>query len=220
MAVAVGDVWTFALEQRLFGQQVINTFAAIITETPGGVSEATWVNNWFADVTGWFNLSGSLRQLILISQTNQVTHVRWIVQRVTPNPTQVFLMPIATDNVGTVAGDCETGNIALSITRKGLTAGRRSKGRVAIAGIATTGMGSGLFGAGTIAAGDVIGATMKGLTTRVAGDQVGMGFWSPAHDAIVKGVSKHYPALFTGVVTTNTQATVRVQRSRTIGVGS
>lgn len=220
MAVSVGDVFAFALEQQLFGQQVINTFACKVTQTPGGVAESTWVDNWFADATGYFNTPVTIRPEILDMQTAEVTHVQWMVHRVQPNPTQVFLRALTTDVNGTMPGSCETGNISMSITRKGLAAGRRSKGRIAIAGIPISEYAGGVFGAGILSEGNDVGVLMCGLHTRVAGDQVEMGFWSPAHSAVVGGVTVNYPAQFVPCVTSQAQATVRVQRSRTIGVGS
>lgn len=220
MAVTVGDVFAFALEQTLFGQQVINTFAIKVTAVPGATAEETWVDNWFLDATGYMNLAAGLRDKIVDAQASQVAHKQWLIRRVTPNPTQVFIRPIATNAVGGDAGDAETANIAGSITRKGLAAGRRQKGRVAIAGLPTTAYAAGKLNAPAISLNNSIGAAMRGLQTRAAGDAGVMGFWNPGGTRLVNGLPVIYLPQFTEVVTTTAQETVRVQRSRTVGVGS
>lgn len=219
MAVAINDIWKFALESTLFGQQIINTFACRVVAVPGATAEQDWVNNWFLDNTGHFNVAGNLRREIADLQTNQVTHVRWIVQRMTPGPTQPFIVPLTTAVQGTLAGDCETGNICLSLFRRGALAGRRYKGRVAIPGQPTTEMASGKFSAALVTSATTKAVSLYGLKTRVAGDVVHMGYWSPAHTGLVKKLLVTYPALFVECVSGGARDTIRVQRSRTIGVG-
>jgi len=61
---------------------------------------------------------------------------------------------------------------------------------------------------------------LRGNAIPGTGINVTMGYWSPAHSGIVNGNVVNYTALFVPCVATTARPTVRVQRSRTIGVGS
>lgn len=220
MAAAVGDVFRFALVQELFSQQVINTFAAQILVVPAGTTEAAWVATWFADATGYFNAAGGIRDFLRDIQTADVLHLKWQVQRVTPNPTQVFDVPIITSAAGAMAGNCETANVGVCVTRRGSQAGRRQKGRIAFAGGAQASQANGRWAAGYLTNVDAVGSSAIGVQTVAGGlNSVQMGYWVPAHTSIVNGVPVSYAALFVGCVSRTSRDTIRVQRSRTVGVG-
>ncbi len=221
MAIAIGDVWAFALEQRLFGQQIFNTFALKVTGTSGTVTETNFMDNAWKNVDAFFNQDFGLRKRILALQSPQVTHVAWHVKRVQGLATNTFVFPIAHVPDSSLPGDAETANIAMSIDRKGLEAGKRSRGRIAVAGIPTGSMDQGKFLPGAIVVGNNVGLEMVGegstsdLTTFV------MGFWSPEKQYVNKaGIPVTLLATFIETVTSAAKATVRVQRSRTVGVGT
>jgi len=219
MAVEVSDVFYFALESELFGQQVFNTFACRVATVPPATSEEDWVNNWFNWTTGWFSGAGSIVGELRSLMSGDVTLKRWHVRRVTPNPNQPVVLDAPAGLTGDNAGSCETSNTALSITRKGVLAGRRYKGRIAVAGLPQEVMINGFWDAPTITAAGLAGVSLTGLKTRVAGDAVRMGFWSPQHISKRKSGNVLLTPLFVETNTYTVQRTIRVQRSRTVGVG-
>jgi len=220
MPVSVGDVFSFSLQQRLFGQVCYNTWALKINELGSTVDELEWLNGMFVDGTGYMNIAGGLRDEIRNLQSDEVTHTNWIVSRVSPTLTPLYTFPIITNPDGVIDGTCETANIALSIERKGALPGRRQRGRIALLGVPATGYAAGQFLTGTLTQAGDIALEMVGL--KDAGAELGqfnMGFWSPAHDGVVDGAPVHYDAQFVVCYSAQAKPTVRVQRSRTIGVG-
>lgn len=215
----VGDIWTFSLRQSLFNQLVVNTFAMRAAQMPTAISETDFVNEFFTDASGIFNTAGNLRLTIRGAQSNEVRHVDWFVKRVTQPTTQTFIRVVTTNNLGAIASTCETANLALSIWRRGIEGGRRNQGRVAIAGIPTSEMSAGVFDQPAINDGNLIAANLGGAITTANNNRYEIGYFSPAHEGLNSGVAVQYPAKFTHVTTTRTQTTVRVQRSRTVGVG-
>lgn len=220
MAVAVGDVFKFALEQRLFGQQIINTFALKVLAVPADTTELVFMNTLWLNDDGYFNSAGQLRKTILSIQSPFVSHLQWIVSRVTPNPTLATTYPLVDDVLGTLGDSVNTANTAMAIIRKGLNAGRRNRGRIAIAGIDDEYSVDGKWSNLRVADGNTIGAKMVGTFTPVAGYSFTMGFWSPLHTGKVQNVNVNYPAQYVACVSAQAKATVRVQRSRTVGVGA
>jgi hypothetical protein len=218
--IAVGDVWAFALEQSLFGQQVVNTFALRITATPPNLSEGTFLDERFANNNLGFNdpndILGDFKNL----QTSQVEYRNWRAKRVTGVLTNEFVFPLAAPSAGFKPGDCETANTALSIARKGLLAGRRSRGRIAVAGLPTTSMAAGKWDGDTLNSATSLAGDIAGIKTTPGGVSYEMGYWSPGKEEVVDGVIVITLPLFTFCVNALPKDTVRVQRSRTVGVGT
>jgi hypothetical protein len=218
--IAVGDVWNFALEQTLFGQVVINTFALKVTSTSGTVSETNFMANAWRNFDAFFTGTTSLSAKIRALQTNQVVHRAWHVQRVAGILSASFVHPFEADTTGEGQGDAETANVALSIERKGLAAGRRSRGRIAIAGSPTTEMAQGRFSSPHLITANDVAAKMIGTGATSDLTQFQLGFWSPLHTVTQGTVTTTYAAQFTHCIVATPKSTVRVQRSRTVDVGS
>ena len=157
---------------------------------------------------------------MLDKQTQAVTHTIWTAQRVTAPLTNVYTRAVLTNTTGHDLGDCDTANVAVSITRYGSAPGRRNRGRIALAGIPVGDISLGKILPASQASYNNIGAAMTGIKTLVAGHAVEMGFWSPAHIGMVNGQPVNYPAQFVGTPSYVVRDTIRVQRSRTVGVGS
>jgi hypothetical protein len=215
------DTWTFALHQRLFGQTVINTFAMDVNApAQQNVSEQTFINDCFAPVTGYFNQAGNLRLNIASIQSPQMEHVKWTAKRVRGVLTTTFEIGIDNAAAGTRAGDAETANLAMSIARKGTSPERRDRGRIAVAGVPTADYAAGVFGAVILGLAETIVDEMIGMHTPSPGINVQLGFWSGAHVGLVNGAVTVYEDLWVPCFSGAVRSTVRVQRSRTVGVGS
>ena len=146
-------------------------------------------------------------------------HYAWHGQRVTPNPSQFYARTIVTDTDGAKPATCETANLAMSVYRQGDQAGRRFRGRVAIAGIPTTDFAEGRFVQPTVDAGQLVGNQLIGVITLGPNLTARLGFWSPTHTGLVNGNLVVYPAQFVPCFSSGAKETVRTQRSRTINVG-
>lgn len=212
MAVAVNDIWKFALRQVLFGQEVINTFALKVTALGTATTETAFMSSLFTDTTGFFNQAGALRDVILDQQSNEVTHDSWIVERAYPNPTGVFTFALSDNVAGHINATCETANVSMSISRKALGLGRQYRGRIQLAGLPTTTYAAGVFGDNALADATAVSAKMIGEYSAAAPGTFQMGWYV------------YYPGpalnLFRNAITSTPKRTVRVQRSRTVGVGS
>lgn len=218
--IILNDVFAFALHQRLFGQEVINTFALKVTQVVGDYTETEFIDLCFANATGKFNAAGQLRQLMLPLQADALTHEKWTAQRVQGVLSGVFERALSSNVTGTDLADCDTANVAGCISRRGAAPGRRNKGRIAIAGITVNAAAEGLLSAGWQSDAALLAVKLRGELEIEPGLTVTMGFWSPTHTGMVGGLPVVYPAQFVAVVDTTVRNTVRVQRSRTIGVGS
>lgn len=219
MPIASGDVWAFALEQKLFGQQIINTFAMKLGAVPVNDSIEAFLNSIFGNNDDSLNAEGDLRDTIRALQSDQVTHVGWLVKRLLPVETATFVIGLTERLTGAIASDCETANVAMAIGRKGELPGRRHRGRIAIAGIPTTSYAAGVFNAAAVAAGNLVGAQMSGFRNRAGQAQYNHGFVVPSRKNPNPALPRSTPR-FEEVVAFKAQSTVRVQRSRTVGVGS
>jgi hypothetical protein len=218
--IAVGDVWVFALEQSLFNQQVINTFALRVTATPPNITESAFLTYQFGTEDSGFNQDNDILNDFAQLQTNQVSYKNWLVRRVTNILTNQFVLPLTALTNGLKPGDCETANIAMSIYRKGLLAGRRSRGRIAVAGLPTTSMTAGKWDNATLISGMSLAGDMAGIKVTGQGVTFELGYWSPGGSKEVDGETVITLPLFTYAVSAGPQETVRVQRSRTLSVGS
>jgi hypothetical protein len=218
--ISVGDVWTFALEQALFGQQIINTFALRVTTVPANTTESAFITELWETADQGFNDGNNIANDIRQMQSIQVGHRNWHVKRVTNVLSNTFVIPVPGQPTGLLNGDCETANVALSVTRKGLGAGRRSRGRVAIAGITTLNYAAGKFGSDILINAVSLSGDIAGIKSSPSGIVYEMGYWSPGSTKVVDGVTVITLPLFTYCVSAGPRDTVRVQRSRTVGVGT
>lgn len=220
MAVAVGDIWTFALEMKLYQQQVYNTFAMQVTAVPGGTTEATFVDTWFSSGS-YFN--STVANFLLAHKTccsTDLAYVQWHVTRVNPNPTQPFIRTVTAGTTGSQLSPAGNANSAASISRVGSSAGRRYRGRIAVPGIPQLEQQSGKWASTTMTRLTVLGALIIGSATGATGFTSTLGYYSPAHTEIKNGQPVNLPALYVNAVNAVARDTVRVQRSRTVGVGS
>lgn len=215
-----GDIWAFALEQRLFGQQIFNTFALRVVSVGVDVTEEAFMTAWWGTPGEAFNADERLLFNFQEIQSNEVSYVAWHVHRVEPNPTNTFVIPIAGGLTGSLAFTAETANLALSISRKGLAAGRRNRGRIAVAGVPADNMASGKFTAGILAEAAALAAQIRGTQIDVVGGTIHMGWYVPEVERVVNNVNIIQPAKYTDAVVATVKDTIRVQRSRTLGVGS
>jgi len=219
--ITSNDTWIFALHQRLFGQEVVNTFALDVDEgAAANVTEQQFLDDCFAPVTGYFNQAGNLRLNIASIQSPQVAHTKWSAKRIRGVITTTFEYAIDNATAGTRPGDCETANIAMSISRKGQPPGRRFRGRIAVAGVPTADYAAGVFGASVLDLASFIVPEMVGTHTPSPGINVALGFYTGPHFGFVNLIPTNYIGLWVPCVTGAARNTVRVQRSRTVGVGS
>lgn len=130
MASAVNDVLRATYFQRLFGQRILTVFhLRTVTAAAGGTSDATElqeVANRLA-ATASFPLSG---WRTLVSDSLSFDEVR--VQRLSAPRTVYFKSAILT--AGTLTDQPNTANLAVSIEKRTLRAGRRGIGRIQMAG--------------------------------------------------------------------------------------
>lgn len=219
MPVQVGQVFNAALHQKLFGQEIINTMAIRVETVGTNTDEPSWLNAIFGDDTGVFNAVASLRALLTFTQTSEVEHTKWRVSRVIPSPSQPYDFPILTRNTGTLGGTCETANIAMCISRRGAQGGRSNVGRVAFAGQPALFRAAGKWtvfavNVGGIAASAIVGRHDLGAAIGI----LSYGFYVGERKA--KAGKPFKAAHYVECVTGTARDTVRVQRSRTVGVGS
>jgi len=210
-------VYRMALVQRMFGQEIVNTFAFRVESTTEPRDEQTFLSSLFNSTDGTYTteIAYPLTEL----QDERIGVVRWDVQKVFPTVGAVYQFPLT--QIGQIDSVPETANTAVCITRFGGEGGRRQRGRVAIAG-----MPDGSFNEGkvtTITKGllDVWAACLHLNYSAPLGIFVlSTGFWSPEHEGIVGGQPVTYEAQYVKCIGHVVRDTVRVQRSRTVGVGS
>jgi hypothetical protein len=217
--IAVGDIWTFDLEMKLYAQQVYNTFAMQLTAVPAATSEATFVAALFAAGAPFNDPTANLLNKHRACCSVDLNYIGWHVTRVQPNPTQPFYQPCAGATYGVQAGTAGTANTSMCISRVGASAGRRYRGRIAVPGCPESAYTAGLWSGAQVTLGNALGTSMTGAGSVVGGYSYTLGYWSPQHTEIRNGVPVILPALYVNAVTANCRNTVRVQRSRTIGVG-
>src|SRR6266568_544525 len=217
--IAAGDVWTFNLEQRLYGQQIYNTFALQLTAVPAATSEASFVDALFLAGNPFNDPTANLLNKHRACCSIDVNYIGWHVTRVTPNPTQPFFRACAGATYGSQPGTAQTANVSGCISRVGSTAGRRYRGRIAVAGGDSVHRASGVWDGAQVNFLQTLGNSAVGNGSVVGGYSYTLGYWSPSHQSISHGQVITLPALYVNAVTATARTTVRVQRSRTIGVG-
>lgn len=219
MAVAVNDVFAAALEMKFNGQQVYNTLALRVTAVPANTTEEVWTDTYFG--TGAF-YNNPLANFLLAHRgccTSDVSYLAWHVRRADPNPTQPLLRPVSAGTSGSLVPPSLPQNVAASISRVGTAAGRRNRGRIALAGAPQVEAQAGKWSAQQLVRMALLGFLLTGTTAGGAGYSAQVGYWVPAHTGIKNGQPVNYPALFVPCVAYIARDTVRVQRSRTVGVG-
>lgn len=219
MPVTSSQVFAFALHQRIFQQEVINTFAFRVLVPGTTTDEPAYLAGIFANGTGILNGVIGPRSLLTFTQTGEVAHEKWRVNRVYPDLSQPYDFPLTTNAAGVLAGTCETANLAFCVARRGAGGGRSQVGRVAFAGQPSSARSEGKWNAVAIAAGQVAGEAIVG--TRDWGAALGtveLGYWVGPKKAT--DTNPAVPGHFVACVTATARDTVRVQRSRTVGRGS
>lgn len=217
--IAVGDVWTMALEMKLYGQQVYNTFALQLTAVPAATSEATFVDALFLAGAPFNDPTANLMFKHRQATSIDLNYVGWHVARVNPNPTQPFYRATASATYGAQATTAGSANTAGCISRVGSSAGRRYRGRIAVPGIPTNQYASGVLTTAEVNLLQTLGNSIVGSGSVVGGYTYTLGYWSPQHTVVKNNQPIVLPALYVNAVTATARTTVRVQRSRTIGVG-
>jgi len=219
MPVTASMVYAASLHQRIFGQEVVNTFAFRVENVGTQTDEAAFLEAIFGDDTGLLNVVAGVRTLLTFTQTPQVTHEKWRVNRVYPDLSQPYDFPILTRNVGVIPGDCETANVAMCVSRRGAGGGRNQVGRVAFAGQPASFRSEGKWTQLAINAGNLAGAQMVGTRNwGVAIGTVHLGFYVGKKKG--KDGAPDTPGHFVPCVTATARPEVRVQRSRTVNRGS
>jgi hypothetical protein len=217
--IAVGDVWTFDLEMKLYSQQVYNTFALQLNAVPAATSEAQFVDAFFAAGAPFNDPTANLLNKHRACCSIDLNYVGWHVARVSPNPTQPFFRATASATYGVQAGTAGTSNLSACISRVGASAGRRQRGRIAVPGCPESAYASGVWTNAQMTLLQTLGNSMVGSGSVVGGYTYTLGYWSPQHTEIIHNVPVVLPPLYVNAVTSTARNTVRVQRSRTIGVG-
>lgn len=215
---AAGDVFAFALRARMYQQTIINTFAFRVDSMSAPLTDAALIEAFFNGETTV--MTTRIQAPLRACQSEDMLHQQWEVRKVLPVETLPTVVPITWAEQGILADAAETANVAASITRYGDLAGRRNKGRIAIAGIVQAQYEQGLIGATLGVTLDVVGQGITGTYNSAAlGVTISFGFFSPLHTGTVGGLPVTYPAQFVACPRYRVQPTVRVQRSRTVGVG-
>jgi hypothetical protein len=211
------DVYRFALVQRQNQNELlINTFAFRVASVNEPEEEDTILESMFNALDGGFTtaISAPFRGV----QHETVRHEKWTVQKVSPveeQPRDYIL-----DALGGDDGSCSTYNTAVSVTRYGDEGGRRNRGRIALGGLDDQHYDEGILGPASKILFNLATQNIVGTYTAVGGIFVlQLGFWVPAHSAIVGGVLTTYPAKFTWCRRRTVRDNIRVQRSRTRGYG-
>jgi len=212
-----GDVYRFALVQKQFGQEIVNTFALKVETATDEMDESTFLGAQFNNVDG--RMTDNISQIMREFQDQSLTHVKWTAQKVLPTVGALYEFSI--NQTGTFDSAPETCNTALCITRFGAGGGRRQRGRIALTGFPGNLGVEGKWGIGAKAAAETLAPKLYATYTAPLGIYtLSMGFFSPAHDGRRNNQIVHYDALYVKCVGAVVRDTVRVQRSRTVNVGS
>lgn len=207
MALAVDDVIQVSLRGTLFGQRILNILHYAVNIASGGGTQLQLDDiavSIGAD-TGSVPIAGDM--LATLSNAYKLDEVR--AQRIHPirTPYSQSLPGVA----GGLAGQPNTANIALSITKRGLNAGRTGIGRVQIAGLPAAAWIGGSLDVATF------GAAITTMKNTFASS------YNPAVFAITLvpvifnpgGAAPHYQVVNSWV----TQETARTMHRRTLFLG-
>lgn len=210
---ALGDVWEVALHQRLYQQELVNTFGFQIMALGAATTDQQIADLLIGPQVGsWAELFTGLVKAI---QSTELTHVRRVAQRVDPGESPVYERIV--NLPGVLPDPAGFSNTALCISRRGDSTGRRKYGRIAVGGIPSTQCDSGFWNAGILAAGENIKPLMiNTFTPQASTTTFTVGFWSSGYR---QPPLPNLIPLFVPCLSAVVRGTTRVQRSRTIGVG-
>lgn len=217
MAMNEDDIYTFNLVGKNSRNEIqVNTFAFRVAAVTTPADEDSYLESLFNWTDGAFRTRIALPFAEVMSE--QVVFTHWDVQKVKPVEMQPrrYAGQLPGQNETTIS----TFNTAVSVTRYGDEGGRRNRGRIAMGGICDEHYDQGLIGPASLVLFRLASSGIVGEYVATAGlFTLQLGFYVPAHSAIVGGVPTTYPAKFTHCTRTIVREQVRVQRSRTIGVG-
>jgi hypothetical protein len=206
-AVAIGQLANVNFSGTLDGQLIISTFKYKITAIPGSPPTFDVGANAFYTK---LNSGGNLVQLFTSCCPPQYTLNKVNIQLVFPYPKYQTLQ-YANGDVGTFTQDAHTANLAAVITRRGILASRTNIGSLHIPyANEDPGMSGGLVSGAMTTAMNTLSAFMITHIT----DSLNI-VWEPT---LAKAVPISTSDLHQ-ITQATPQATVRVMRRRTVGVG-
>lgn len=201
--MAVNDVYRLALVGSLFNQQIVNVLHYQLTADPTlSFSAQSLVNMWTAAITPTWRAT--------VVDSYIFDHVA--CTKLHPVGPATIIAPFAGGTIGLRALPPLPCNVAASITKRTALIGRRHRGRMALAGLANADNVVGLL---SPTAFGLIQTLANALENPLAG---------PDGDARPVVWTRHVDVLpansATPITDMEPQTTVRVQRSRTVGLGA
>jgi len=207
MALALGDVIQLSLRGTLFGQRILNIlhYSVAVVGTGTEYDQLSILTSNF--VTDAF--ATPLRGTFLGSLAPQYTLDEVRAQRV--YPTRTVYAYTLDGGVGLYATGCEICNVAASMEKRTLTAGRMGIGRIQLAGIPTAVMNDGELTAGYLTGplADLATSLLSSLTTTAP-----VVTYTPCLFNPTAPVNKFSP-----IFSIIPQTSIRVMRRRTLRVG-
>lgn len=205
MGLATGDVVLVSLRGTLFGQRTMNVLRYVVTVPSTGASitqDLTDIADAFANTA---TATLPLNKLLPMQGASQ-TYDTVRAQRVYPARTVYAYSSVAA--TGTNASDCKTPNIAVSLTKRTLLAGRHGIGRMQIPAVPDAEITAGIVSNALITLGVDLGNQLIG--EKVIGSN-GLKIWACT--------AANVSALDSKVSSTQVQDTVRTMHRRTVRVG-
>lgn len=211
--IAQGDVYKVALHQKLFEQQVINTFAFRIGELLAPIDEVNFLQGLFGGPTSLFN--ARIKDNMSLVQANSLSYMGWTVQKAAPVAGGAFYFANTGAATGVLESEVSASNTSASVRRYGSGAGRNQRGRIAVAGVPDALIANGRLG---VIAANALALVGQGITgsydAPLNAYTIQFGFWKSI------GVQPLPPApavgAFVHTVGYQVMLTSRVQRSRTV----
>jgi len=206
MALQIGDIMLVTFRGKIFDQRMLTIlhYRVIQGTASGNVFADTqaWAD-WFANLTA----AGELVTVYLATCAPEYSLEEIRVQRISParNPYAISVVNL----VGTNANAARTSNLAASITKRGVVAGRWANGRVQMPGLP----------ADNVVDGEIaIGAQIdyQTLATKLAADQNYVGITQQLRPVIYNpGRVPNY----TEIATWTVQTSARTMHRRTLRLG-
>lgn len=128
--LSINDVIQVRINQRLYGQRLMNVLHYQCVNDPGTAIEA---NVWFAALHTILNGAGGLFEKLQACQSEDLTQEFAAYQRIWP--TRIPWYEGTINNIGSYAEAAAYSNTAVSITKVGSGTGRHSIGRMQIGGL-------------------------------------------------------------------------------------
>lgn len=207
MAIGVDDVIKVAFYSRLYSQRILNVLHYRVAEITGAPSEGLWLQS-AANAFSFTAIGGTLQTELIANMSLDVTVDTVRVQKVFPEPSIYYEDIIGLQ--GSLTGTAGTANVAASISKRTETPGRRGIGRLQLAGIQQIDYVAGILTSTAIARLVGLADAMKATVTVAVGT------------TLLAPILFHGPGattVFSDVVDTQVQTTVRDMRRRTVGVG-